>query len=93
MTTLAEYAAENSKKTDDSFQDYFNRTKKVPEYAIERREASDGSSVSLFEKEGSGFYNAPNRIARDPRYRVPSRGETSDRWAAPRYDVFGRRKV
>jgi hypothetical protein len=67
MGTLTEYLRESEIKTTDNPQDYFNRTKPVPEFAIER----GGSAItsSLFEDERSGSYNPPNRIARDPRFR------------------------
>lgn len=56
-----------------------SKYKPAPEYAIERGRFlpgnSGGSSTSFFEDANSGFYTAPSRIARDPRFRPPSKDE------------------
>ena len=72
--------------------------KPAPEYAIERgRLLTGGSSiVSFFEEDTGGFYNAPSRIARDPRFRPPSKegvkSKVEDEWKH-RHDMYGRRRI
>jgi hypothetical protein len=90
MATLTEYLVENRQKTDGGQQDYFNRTKPVPEFALER--AGLGANLtSLFEQAGSGVRNPPHRIARDPRFRTQSKdggnGHAGDDWGI-RHDPF-----
>ena len=87
MATLTEYIGERELKTEDSEQDYFNRTKPVPEYAIEQSGlGANLGNLSLFEVEKSGYYNPPHRIARDPRFRPQPGGGVSvkpeEEWAA-----------
>lgn len=70
--------------------------KPAPEYAIERTRLMTGNlaSTSFFEEETGAFYNAPSRIARDPRFRPPTKEVTKprpeDEWT--RRDVFGGRR-
>ncbi|ETN40067.1 uncharacterized protein HMPREF1541_04342 [Cyphellophora europaea CBS 101466] len=53
----------------DKKQDYFYRTKKAPDYAVDRTALVSGAeNISLFEDKPSEKYNPPNRLARDPRY-------------------------
>ena len=64
LANLTEYLAE-----DKMHADYFNRTKSVPESAIERGGlGANFGTISYFENEKDGFINAPDRIGRDPRY-------------------------
>ena len=65
MATLTEYIGERKQKAEDTERDFFNRTKPVPEYAIERSGlGANLANLSLFEDEKSGYYNPPHRIAR-----------------------------
>jgi hypothetical protein len=72
--------------------------KPAPEYAIERGRLLAGSSgsTSFFEEETSGFYNAPSRIARDPRFRPASKEgvkpKAEDDWKH-RHEMYGRRRM
>lgn len=77
----------------------FCNYKPAPEYAIERGRlltGGSGSVVSFFEETTSGFYNAPSRIARDPRFRPPSKEgmkpKSEDDWKL-RHDMYGRRRL
>ena len=80
MATLTQYIAERENKAHDPAQDYFNRTKAPPDFAIDRREA--GANQSLFETDKSGFYNPPSRIARDPRFRPQPKEAVAEDWTA-----------
>lgn len=77
---------------------YFWKYKPAPEYAIERGRMMAGNvgSSSFFEEETGGFYNAPSRIARDPRFRVASKEglktKMDDEWKL-RHDIYGRRRM
>ena len=87
MATLTEYIAEREQKTEGMEQGYFNRTKPVPEFAIERVGlGANLGNLSLFEDEKSGFYNRPNRVARDPRFRPqlkePVKVQSEEEWTA-----------
>ncbi|KIX10287.1 uncharacterized protein Z518_01369 [Rhinocladiella mackenziei CBS 650.93] len=72
--------------------------KPAPEYAIERGRLLTGNtgSTSFFEEEMGEFYNAPCRIARDPRFRPPSKEgpkpKSEDEWKRRR-DPYGRRRL
>lgn len=72
--------------------------KPAPEYAIERGRLlpGNGGSTSFFEEETSGFYSAPSRIARDPRFRPPSKegikSKSEDDWKR-RHEIYGRRRM
>lgn len=95
MATLTEYIGEREQKTEDTEQDYFNRTKPVPEYAIERNGlGANLGNLSLFEDDKSGFYTPPHRIARDPRFRPQPGGgvnvKSEEQWAAKLKDLAGR---
>ncbi|KAK4939298.1 hypothetical protein LTR10_020387 [Elasticomyces elasticus] len=71
--------------------------KPAPEYAIERSRlmTSNSGSTSFFEEETGTFYNAPSRIARDPRFRPPTKEVTKSRPEDDftRRDIFGRRRM
>ncbi len=87
MATLTEYIGEREQKVKDTEQDYFNRTRLVPEFAIERSGLGTNlGNVSLFEDEKSGFYNPPHRIARDSRFRPQPQEDVNvkseEQWAA-----------
>lgn len=75
-----------------------NKYKPAPEYAIERGGLLVGQpgSSSFFEEDTGGFYNAPSRIARDPRFRpVNKEGnkpQSEDEWKH-RSDLYGRRRL
>lgn len=77
---------------------YFCKYKPAPEYAIERGRLLSGNTgnSSYFEEETGGFYNAPSRIARDPRFRPASKeglkGKVDDEWKH-RHDLYGRRRL
>ncbi|EXJ86399.1 hypothetical protein A1O3_03350 [Capronia epimyces CBS 606.96] len=72
--------------------------KPAPEYAIERGRLLTGNSgsSSFFEEDTGGFYNAPSRIARDPRFRPTSKEgikpKSDDEWNH-RFDMYGRRRL
>ena len=72
--------------------------KPAPEYAIERGRLLMGSAgnTSFFDGNTSGFYNAPSRIARDPRSRPATKEaikvKSEDDWKL-RQDMYGRRRV
>lgn len=76
---------------------YFSKYKPAPEYAIERGRLLVGNTgnASYFEEETGSFYNAPSRIARDPRFRPASKeglkGKVNDEWKV-RHDLYGRRR-
>jgi hypothetical protein len=76
----------------------FPQYKPAPEYAIERRQvlAAKFGKTSFFEDKSGGFFTAPSRIARDPRFRpagkdaVPAKYEDSwKRWG----DTFSGRRM
>ncbi|ETI23147.1 hypothetical protein G647_04944 [Cladophialophora carrionii CBS 160.54] len=76
----------------------FAKWKPAPEYAIQRGRLLMGNSgsMSFFEDNAAGFYTAPSRIARDPRFR-PAGKETiqvkaDDGWKL-RADMYGRRRL
>ncbi|KAK5065294.1 hypothetical protein LTR84_001132 [Exophiala bonariae] len=77
---------------------YFCKYKPAPEYAIERGRmmAGNAGSSSFFEEDTGGFYNAPSRIARDPRFRPASKeglkSKVDDEWKL-RHDIYGRRRL
>ncbi|KAK6380013.1 hypothetical protein LTS17_006087 [Exophiala oligosperma] len=72
--------------------------KPAPEYAVERSRLLTGvaSSSSFFEEEIDGFYNAPSRIARDPRFRPASKDilkpKPEEEWKH-RHELYGRRRL
>ena len=94
LATLTEYARDYQHGNPP---DYFNRTKPVPEFAVEQV-GGLGANLghnSFFEDERGGFYNAPTRIARDPRFRTQARegGKIkSEDERAYRHDMYGRRR-
>lgn len=95
MATLTEYIGEREQKAEDMEHDYFNRTKPVPEYAIERSGlGANLGNLSLFEDEKSGYYNPPHRVARDPRFRPQPGGSVSvkpeEEWAAKFKNLAGK---
>ncbi|KAI1617740.1 hypothetical protein EDD36DRAFT_424868 [Exophiala viscosa] len=71
--------------------------KPAPEYAIERSRlmTSNSGNTSFFEEDTGTFYNAPSRIARDPRFRPPTKELTKPRPEEDftRRDIFGRRRM
>lgn len=76
----------------------FGKYKNAPEYAIERGRLlmGKGGSMSFFEDHTGGFYNAPSRIARDPRFRPAGKEDVKikqeESWKH-RADIYGRRRV
>ncbi|KIW17367.1 hypothetical protein PV08_04561 [Exophiala spinifera] len=72
--------------------------KPAPEYAVERSRLVTGvaSNSSFFEEETDGFYNAPSRIARDPRFRPASKDilkpKPEEEWKH-RHELYGRRRL
>ena len=77
---------------------YFCKYKPAPEYAVEKGGLMIGNvgSTSYFEEETGGFYTAPSRIARDPRFRpsgkegMKPKGEGD--WKLG-HDLFVRRRL
>ncbi|EXJ80206.1 hypothetical protein A1O1_08348 [Capronia coronata CBS 617.96] len=75
-----------------------DKYKPAPEYAIERGRLLTGQSgsSSFFEEDTGGFYNAPSRIARDPRFRPAdkegNKPKSEDEWKH-RFDMYGRRRL
>jgi hypothetical protein len=76
----------------------FAKYKPAPEYAIERGRLLMGSSgsTSFFEDNAGGFYTAPSRIARDPRFRPAGKEaiqvKADEGWKL-RADMYGRRRM
>ena len=76
----------------------FGKYKPAPEYAIERGRLLMGNtgSTSFFEDNTGGFYNAPSRIARDPRFRPAGKEaiqvKPDESWKL-RGDMYGRRRM
>jgi hypothetical protein len=76
----------------------FCKYKPAPEYAIERGGLLLGYSgnASFFEENTGGFYTAPSRIARDPRFRPAGKeavqGKVDENWKI-RADMYGRRRI
>ncbi|OQV01969.1 hypothetical protein CLAIMM_07238 [Cladophialophora immunda] len=72
--------------------------KPAPEYAIERGRLLMGNigSTSFFEENTGGFYSAPSRIARDPRFRPAGKEavkvKSEEEWKL-RHDMYGRRRM
>lgn len=72
--------------------------KPAPEYAVERSRLLPGiaSNSSFFEEETDGFYNAPSRIARDPRFRPAGKDtlkpKLDEEWKH-RHELYGRRRL
>ncbi|KIX93727.1 uncharacterized protein Z520_10633 [Fonsecaea multimorphosa CBS 102226] len=72
--------------------------KPAPEYAIERGALLMGNSgsTSFFEENTGGFYSAPSRIARDPRFRPAGKEavkvKSEEEWKV-RHDMYGRRRL
>ncbi|KIW75548.1 hypothetical protein Z517_10290 [Fonsecaea pedrosoi CBS 271.37] len=72
--------------------------KPAPEYAIERGRLLMGNigSTSFFEENTDGFYSAPSRIARDPRFRPAGKeaikAKSEEEWKL-RHDMYGRRRM
>ena len=76
----------------------FWRYKPAPEYAIERGRLLlvNTGNTSFFEDDTGGFYTAPSRIARDPRFRPAGKEaipvKADENWKM-RADMYGRRRV
>ena len=76
----------------------FGKYKPAPEYAIERGRLLllNGGVTSFFEDNTGGFYSAPSRIARDPRFRPPGKEaaqiKADENWKL-RGDLYGRRRI
>ncbi|OAP56767.1 hypothetical protein AYL99_08879 [Fonsecaea erecta] len=73
--------------------------KPAPEYAIERGRLllmGNSGSTSFFEDNTGGFYSAPSRIARDPRFRPAGKDtvkvKSEEEWKL-RHDMYGRRRM
>ncbi|KIW96729.1 uncharacterized protein Z519_02120 [Cladophialophora bantiana CBS 173.52] len=72
--------------------------KPAPEYAIERGRLLMGNigGTSFFEENTGGFYSAPSRIARDPRFRPAGKeavkAKLEEEWKL-RHDMYGRRRM
>ncbi|KAJ9612018.1 hypothetical protein H2200_003613 [Cladophialophora chaetospira] len=82
------------KDSDSTFPKY----KPAPEYAVERSRLlmGNGGSTSFFEDNTGGFYTAPSRIARDPRFRPAGKEaiqvKPDESWKL-RVDMYGRRRM
>ena len=75
----------------------FHKVKSVPEFATERGGLLNGSSnvaESYFDGDQGGFYAAPVRIARDPRFRPQGKEglklKPEEEWRN-RHEMYGRR--
>ncbi|KAJ4537643.1 hypothetical protein HRR86_003809 [Exophiala dermatitidis] len=93
---LASHTASDATSADnDAFPPKY---KPAPEYAIERGHLLSGESgsTSFFEEDTGGFYNAPSRIARDPRFRPTGKegfkSKSEEDWKH-RSDMYGRRRL
>jgi hypothetical protein len=76
----------------DIAEDFLPKYGPAPEYAIERGRPKNGI-ISFFEL-GDDYYNAPTRLARDPRHRqeVPTVTTVNpeDNWRIPGREIMGR---
>jgi hypothetical protein len=93
--TIMANLTETSQRARGVNADPFCTFEPAPEYAIERGRSLTGNA-SFFEEDTGGFYNAPSRLARDPRFRSDIKDAITklkgdEEWKY-RVDMFGRRR-